>query len=231
MTIKRVILFVLAGCCLSLLVLRWPFHEEKPWKKTLLIINYNHPHYETIPFLKKIYEKDFPNIVFYGEKPFDGVETVDHYHGWFGQRVIEHAMRKWPNYAGYLMINDDCLVNYWNLRRLNPKKIWLVPASTFRLEQNSSEWCWWHCPFGYQAAEPAYRALPLEFSKKLQRNLGPQNVRAGMADVVYIPQKCRSRFLSMCPLFNDVFLEIAMGAKFRWISASSGRFRALGRGA
>jgi hypothetical protein len=43
-------------------------YEPKHWKNTLLIINFNHPFYNSIPFLEQIYGKEFPNIVFYGEQ-------------------------------------------------------------------------------------------------------------------------------------------------------------------
>ena len=187
-----------------------PLYAKKHWEKTLLIINYNHPFYDSIPFLKKLYGKEFPHIVFYGERQCEGVEKIDHNFGWFGQRVLEDAMRKWPKFEGYLMINDDCLVNYWNLRRLDRKEIWHCPYEKISLQEREINWNWWKMTCGLQSLQPALQHMPNRFHKTLQRNLGRGFVQKGMCDVIYFPQRFRKKFLRLCPLFTDVFLELGI---------------------
>jgi hypothetical protein len=211
MRTARALLFVAVSCLTSLLcTLAWSSQPHHRWDHTLLIVNYNHPFYDSIPFLKQLYGKEFPHIVFYGEKPLKDVETVQHHQGWYGQRVLEHAMRTWPHYAGYLMINDDCLINYWNFHRFDQKKIWLVSSEHVKLEENSTTGGWWQSPCGFEASTRAFRSMSSRQRMALERHVGPHTFTVGMADVVYIPHRYRSRFLKLCPAFNEVFLEIGV---------------------
>src|SRR5256885_9039524 len=77
----------------------------------LLIINYNHAWYDSIPFLKKVYGEFFPHIVIYGPKEAPGVELCEHYKGWYSYKAIAHAMKKNQGYKGYLFLHDDCFLN------------------------------------------------------------------------------------------------------------------------
>ncbi|MDZ4152650.1 hypothetical protein, partial [Methylicorpusculum sp.] len=104
---------VLAGCFVAGAALLFKRLSPDPLAKVkhhfddvLLIINYNHPHYQTIDFLKKIYGKSFSHIVFYGEKPDSRVHTVSHHYGWYGYRALADAMKRYPHFRGYLYTND-----------------------------------------------------------------------------------------------------------------------------
>jgi hypothetical protein len=80
----------------------------------LLIINYNNPHYQSIDFLKEIYSPVFTNIIFYGEASHPEVHLISHHKGWWGHEVLKDAMIRYPGYSGYLCLQDDCFLNYWN---------------------------------------------------------------------------------------------------------------------
>ena len=86
--------------------------QEKPilGQDILLIINYNHLHYESIDFLKNFYSPYFPHIVIYGPS-LDEIDFCDHDTALFSYKTIAHAMHKYPGYAGYLFIHDDVMMN------------------------------------------------------------------------------------------------------------------------
>lgn len=182
------------------------------FKDILLIINFNHPYYSNIEFLREIYSPYFPNIVFYGEETHPEVVHVSHHLGWFVHRTLEDAMRRWPNYRGYICCQDDCLMNFWNFTRLDKDKIWFHQYWTQSLVKSNSSWPWWETPHGHQAINLAYKKLPKKHLSILENNCGYYHVPYSWGDFFYVPGKYREEFLWLSPRFNkpDVFIEIAV---------------------
>jgi hypothetical protein len=210
---KRLFLLILILFSMSKATAQHPMNEQRNYfDDILLIINFNHPYYNNIEFLKEIYSPYFRNIVFYGEKKEPGVHAVAHHYGWFVHKAIRHAMKKWPNYKGYICCQDDCLMNFWNLTRLNKKKIWFHTFWTASLSCPQMDWVWWQYPCGHEASQEAYRKLPAKALKNLQANVGPGNFAFTWADFVYIPGKYRKDFIKISNCFSDpdVFIEIAI---------------------
>lgn len=180
---------------------------------TLLIINYNHPYYGTIPFLREIYSHIFPNIVFYGEETHPEVIALKHHKGWYGQRVISDAMERWPDYKGYICVQDDCFMNFWNFARLDKNKIWTsYPEGIISLSTLHHPWCWWQNTCGHFATKKAIGKLQKKYVSMLASNIGPKKVAFTYHDFVYIPGHMRTAFIELCSCFNDppVFVELAL---------------------
>lgn len=182
------------------------------FKDVLLIINFNHPHYANIEFLKEIYSPYFPNIVFYGEKEHPEVNKIDHNLGWFVHRAMSDAMTRWPNYRGYICCQDDCFMNFWNFTRLDKDKIWLHHYWIQSLVLPNDNWPWWNMPCGLDAVIAAYSKLPTENFMLLEKNCGPYRVAYSWADFFYIPAKYKEEFIRINTCFDnpDVFIEIAI---------------------
>ena len=211
----------------------------------LLVIHYNHAYWNTIPFLKDLYS-DFPNIVFYGDiphpalasiaKPYEKeVIQIANHEGWYFTRVMEDALIRYPNYRGYIFMQDDVMMNYWNFSRLNKDKIWF--AVSFRLpdacsppwnvdppswdinfdksrsrEELYHPWHarWWSFENGIHLVNNLMPNIPHKNQAILKRNLG-DNEGAGMVcDMFYIPQGIRKDAIYLSRLFKDVFCETAV---------------------
>lgn len=181
----------------------------------LLIINYNHPYYESIDLLRKIYRPYFPHIVFYGPEHHNDVEFCDHYEGWFSYKAIAQAMQKYPGYAGYLYIHDDLIINPNNFERFDKNNIWIDPFTKVNLELGLDavkHWPWWPRTVGYSAIKKVYDKLEPSTRTMLADNIGDQMVVYGYSDIVYIPSSCVHEFIKLSNLFEQhhVFLEIAL---------------------
>lgn len=185
-----------------------PLHFEN----TLLIINYNHPYYQTIPFLEKIYSPVFPHIVFYGENSHHQVIAIDHNKGFWGHNVIADAMIRFPDFDGYICIQDDCLMNFWNFARLDKNKIWFNPFTIIPRDTAYSSWQWWNTPYGKKALNQALDKLPASSLQRLESNIGKNNIGYGWSDFVYIPARLASKYIELCDCFNNpqVFVELAI---------------------
>ena len=203
----------------------------------LLVVQYNHPHYSSIPFIKNLYTKLFPNIVFYGEKEHPGVTAISTVVGVYLPRVMSDVLTRYPNYAGYIFLQDDCLMNVWNLFRLDKKKIWFG-ISKFPNENNvdpnswnpdfdreraaegffhakldgsfCEHWGWWKTEYGLPPLREAFPLLSIKHRKQLEKNLGKGNVISQWCDMFYVPRKFSKDLLLLSTHFKDVFYEISV---------------------
>jgi hypothetical protein len=180
----------------------------------LLIINYNHPYYQSIDFLKEVYGYVFPNIVFYGEKEDPRVKVISHHFGWWGQGVLADAMQCWPDYEGYICVQDDCFMNFWNFARLDMNKIWLCEIeNTIPLDAPQNFWWqWWNKSCGQPAVVAAFNQLTKEQKEKLAKSIGPERIGFTYHDFIYVPGRLREGFINFCNIFSNppVFVELAI---------------------
>lgn len=187
-------------------------NQSEPFgKDTLLIINYNHAHYQSIPFLKEIYKPYFPHIVFYGPEEHPDVELCKHFKGFYSYNVLSKAMQKYPNHKGYFLVHDDCVINPWNLQRFDPTKIWVAYWWQEKLIPEPKGW-WWPQKIGYRAIKNAYAHFPEKNKVTLQKNCGEHGVMAGYSDIAYIPAKYKDQVINLCAILSNesTFLEIAL---------------------
>ena len=102
------------------------FHKNTliKYNNILLIINYNFKGFEYINnYIVKLYENNFPNIVFIvPSETSNSRNTIlckESMRGYFSYICLEKVFLKYPNYKGYLFINDDDFMKIWELDNLN----------------------------------------------------------------------------------------------------------------
>lgn len=203
----------------------------------LLVVQYNHPYYGTIPFIKELYSPLFPNIVFYGEKQDPEVTCITTTVGVYLARVMVDVFEKYPNYNGYIFLQDDCLMNVWNYSRLDKNKFWFAIArypsckegdplawdsnfdrSNARAEFTRSSfdgsyqefWGWWKTEHGLA---PLRQALPMLLPSdwaQLEANVGKNIAITQVCDMFYVPQRFSADVLRLSRAFKNVFYEISV---------------------
>lgn len=178
---------------------------------TLLIINFNKPHYENISFLQKTYGPYFAHIIFYGPTPDP---RVHHYYPkktyWMlSYGVLVDAMERYPQYDGYFWLNDDCALFIWNLMGLDLQKIWMSKPGFINisgLEKGTSnlnqfyESPFWQCRSYSSKLIKVYQALPLALKNILINNYGEDTIPWGPAEGCYIPKKHCQNFITCAKL-------------------------------
>ena len=194
------------------------------FKNTLLVINFNHPYYNNIPFLQQLYGVFFDQIIFYGEQAHHLVTALPTAKGFNLGPVIEDVLTKYPEYKGYFFVQDDCLLHPWACLSLDLDKLWL-PRATLILEQwqhdpwyatanmmdgtHPNAW-FWPGPYGYHPAKRGWNQLLAKDRETLDVNVGSHNVPHAQCDLFYIPQRYRKEVLRLNRLFNGVFCEVAV---------------------
>lgn len=192
------------------------------FQNVLLIINFNHPYYDNISFLKELYAPFFPNIVFYGEKPNKDVVCVRTDKGYYISDLIIHALEANPGYEGYLFLEDDCILNMWNCLDLDLDKIWLLPGFTLsqavitnphfiKVDISTGKW---NEPWGWswrlESVRGAFEKLSAKDKEYLTYNLGENIAIATSADMFYFPGRYSEDVIRLCHVFQGVFIETAM---------------------
>ena len=121
-------------------------------------------------------------------------------HGWFNYRALPSIYQRHPHADGFLVINDDLLLNYWNLANADKEKIWFmgegrrewalvalgsVPTRNWETSRNMQTW-----------VRSAFQMLPTPYYRQFNESVRPR-VRKGSSDVYvkvvsdtfYIPQR------------------------------------------
>lgn len=145
--------------------------EAKPvclWNEfsdVVLVIVYNYPFYSSIPALTALYKNAFPTMMFCGPREAKNVNyTVEALHihkGFFAYACMSRAMEKHPGYSGYLLINDDVMLNYWNLVGLKRDVIWEGPKEPIHFQNYSQpeRWYWWNSTWGMKTCQKAFNEI------------------------------------------------------------------------
>ena len=181
----------------------------------LLIINYNHPYYKNNDFLRKLYSPFFPNIVFFGPTSGPDIHSYDAQYGAWGHRAIAMAMEMYPNYQGYLFLEDDCVFHFWNMVRFDKNKIWIGDKNNRRIYHfnEKARWSNWnHDYYGCNKLQNAMQKISLRHRKMLEKNIGQNAGLGGMADIIYFPARFKNEVIKLAHLFANelVFIEIAL---------------------
>ena len=217
----------------------------------LLVIHYNWPHFDTVPFLKELYGPHFEHIVFYGDvdnqRPQnqvpDGVYPVHTRSGKVQEQSLVLAIQQYPGYRGYLFINDDIAMNFWRFERFDKDKFWegLNPrlkhdppeVMTFvrdlfdvhyKQDHQPIQWLFRNKFFGREHLRKIFACLPEVLLDNLATDTGSWTHWPGLpADSMYVPGKWAAHFARIGQYFYEykVWFDIAFPTMTRMLVRSS----------
>ena len=203
--------------------------------RVLVVVIFNSPLYDHVPFLRKLYEPFFFRVVFYGMK-----ESVDFnvraakelpgYLGAYQHYVISQATVEFPGYDGYMWIADDLMFNFKEaLPSMDPNKLWFPIAyhSPANIHGRRKGWHW-HDHFGLPAVRSLYGCIPEVYrSRSSQWFGGPDRVTGGVGDFGYIPRRFVEDFRILSYSLRSVFMEITLPTAFYMMSNSTDDFQVV----
>ena len=218
------------------------------FKDIVLIIVYNYPYYDSVPELLKFYQPVFPKVFICGPKGNTTVANITHAFinkGIYGYKCLTEAIRQYPGNEGYLYINDDVILNYWNLigSKFDKNVIWESNNQFGRInlkENLTQPWYWWVSPYGINNTKGAIKEIHSfgkisktyndMFSQYRENGNGTYYAYSGRSDVLYIPRRYSIQFQELSQMFykHGVFLEIAMPTILHFLAPNKEIFRLLG---
>lgn len=189
----------------------------------LLIVIFNHAHYNNTDFLKLLYGAAFGGMVFYGPVPDaeHNVTGIDLERGVFQHRAIVQAMLDHTDYGGYMWIGDDLFLNYPLLIKSISSnvthfldRVWMMPpwikADVFN-QSTQVRGGPWMLEARVGAASIARSCVPRQYVARMQC-LCPYEVCVGKmaSDIGYVPRRFVPRFIEMAYAFRETFEELAL---------------------
>ena len=186
-------------------------YSNNIYKDILLIINYNRDGFLKLnDYITNLYHKSFPNIIFINpsiSKMPNIISCNISNAGYYSYNCFKNVYHKYPNYKGYLYINDDLFLKFWELQNLNFSVPWLNPYGPIGKK-------WYH----YSECLPLYNI----FNKKTdwKNNMisfnGFFEIIAGMSDFFYLPNYYASKIINAFDeMFKSkIFLECAIPNSF-----------------
>eukprot|EP00795_Rhopilema_esculentum_P014152 gene14152-5153_t len=211
---------------------------HQPLAGVLLSVNFNHPFYSVIPLLKEYYEPVFEKIIFCGpEKSSEfNVVVIEGSRGHYGYMCIAEAIKKYPNYLGYLYVNDDMVVNWWTLVQKPRDRIWygkdIINEAGANMDMPAPCcWHWWNDVGALENCRKAFDALNSTSSWKEKKHFEIYSNNTGgirlcvraWSDFMYIPQRLAQSYLTFSESFYryQVFLEVAVSTILLMLDAKN----------
>jgi hypothetical protein len=136
------------------------------------------------------------------------------------------AIANFPEYSGYIFLNDDCIMNAWNFFGKDKDKVWVQPHHSI-VEAGSAtpaSWCWVKSQYGRAAYKRALAEMQLDSRERLKASFGKEDaILCGPADLFYLPAKLKKRFLSLFNIYSrhNVFTEMAVPTGLHAIAEQS----------
>ena len=215
--------------------------NSKPFNQILLAINFNHPYYSNIPLLNKYFQPVFEKIIYCGPeqtKEHD-VVLIKGERGYFGYMCLAEGIKKFPNYSGYLYINDDMIVNWWNMVNTPRDKIWFGKDIINEAGANMNNtapccWHWWTTARALEKCKNAFTSLQassLQWNGKEYFDIYFENTKGvplcqrAWSDFMYIPHRLSKVFQHLANEFykNGVFLEVAVSTLLSMLDKNENR--------
>ena len=193
------------------------FNSKKIYKDILLIINYNRDGFLNLnKYITNIYNKYFPNIIFINpsitKKP-NIISCKKSCHGYYSYKCFKKVYRKYPNYKGYLYINDDLFLKFWELQNLNFSIPWLNQYGPIHKK-------WYH----YSRCLPLYNIFNnnTNWKNNIISFNGFFEIISGMSDFFYLPNYYASKIGNIFDKMfkSNIFLECAIPNSMGILSAS-----------
>ncbi|ESO87876.1 hypothetical protein LOTGIDRAFT_62788, partial [Lottia gigantea] len=210
---------------------------SKTYPNILLIIVFNFPIYDNIPYLQLMYGVKFSHIVYCGNSLEAYLKSskklrfsvsfleVDVHRGYFFEKCLSVAMKMNHKVKGYLLIGDDTLLNSWNIPSLPLDKLWFHQHELL-LRDKSSGWHWWNKEMGntvfnktweyllqQSLTDPSKEQIINSYMTRLEKATGSNlGLYHGASDIVYIPIRFKSQAIYLFDVFSKhkVFMEISI---------------------
>ena len=144
----------------------------------------------------------------------------------FGYMCLVYGVNRYPNYKGYLYVNDDMIVNWWNMIRTPQDKIWYGKEIVNEAGADMNKpapccWHWWTSAKALENCKNAFRSLQSSSSKwngkqyldiYFENSKGAELCLRAWSDFMYIPGRLSKVFSYVANEFyrNKVFLEVAV---------------------
>ena len=188
-------------------------YSNKVYNDILLAINYNYNKLVKLnEYFMQLYCKYFPNIIFiYPGNELNinnSIACPESDRGVYAYMCFRKVYKKYPNFKGYLIIDDDNLMKPWDFQNFDSNIPW---TNIFNLRRILVG-CFKNSYIYFDNLIKNNR----EWHDNLVKYVGSYSIPQLWAEVVYIPNSLMIKFCDIVePMYNQrIFLEIAIPMTF-----------------
>ena len=183
------------------------FSPNKVYEDILLIINYNRKGFLKLnKYIKTLYNKYFPNIIFIYPTNTHERNTLScnkSKKGYYSYICFKKIYRKYPNYKGFLYINDYLFLKVWEITNFNFSIPWINQFYPLNKTWPHSSKCY-----------PLYNIIEKneEWKNNIIKFNGYFDIVYGMSDFYYLPNYYASKIINIFDKIykSKIFLECAI---------------------
>ena len=185
--------------------------SNQTYNDILLIINYNNKGFQKINnYMLRLYKQYFKNIVFLMPNSINESNIItckNSYYGHYSYICFKIIYKKYPNFKGYLFINDDDFMKVWELENLDFNIPWLYNLKLIYKK--------WH---HYKNCKRIYKIFNryVDWKTNITKFLSFFDIPKTIADFYYIPKNIIKQFLEIIEIMYNqkLFLECAVPSSF-----------------
>eukprot|EP00262_Sarcandra_glabra_P016812 TRINITY_DN5593_c0_g2_i1.p1 TRINITY_DN5593_c0_g2~~TRINITY_DN5593_c0_g2_i1.p1 ORF type:complete len:448 (-),score=41.99 TRINITY_DN5593_c0_g2_i1:61-1332(-) len=137
---------------------------------------------------------------------------------------LPKVFNRFPSAEGFLFLQDDAILNYWNLLQADKTKLWITDKvsqswTTFSIATNSSKWV------SSQAdmVKSLVSTLPVHFQVSYKESMGEDRFTFCSSEIFYTPRQFVDDFVELVGLVGklDIHHKIAVPMFFTAMDSPS----------
>lgn len=181
-------------------LIRW----RKNFGNVVLIMFCNGPVERTALEWRLLYGRIFKTVVILAEQKNVDL-AVEEGHIEYLYKDLPTIFKKFPSAEGFLFLQDDTVLNYWNLLQADKNKLWITDkvfkSWTIVKPEGQDNW------FTKQAemVKKTVSSMSVHFQVSYKETITSENILAVCnSEVFYIPQRLISDFIDLVSLVGDL---------------------------
>lgn len=197
-------------------------HWRKTFGNVVLIMHCNGPVERTALEWRLLYGRIFRSVVILSEKK-DVDLLVEEVHLDYGYRYLPKIFDQFSSAEGFLFVQDNTILNYWNLLQADKTKLWItnkVSESWSSILTNGEDSDW----LSQQArmVQKVVSMMPAHFQvsyKETSEN--DKNLLICSSEVFYVPQRFISDFVELVNLVGNLEIHQKVAIPMMFVSLDS----------
>ncbi|XP_014514293.1 probable glycosyltransferase STELLO1 [Vigna radiata var. radiata] len=196
------------------------------WRKTfgnvVLIMHCNGPVERTALEWRLLYGRIFRSVVILSEKK-DVDLVVEEGHLDYAYRYLPKIFEQFSSAEGFLFVQDNTILNYWNLLQADKTKLWITNKvseswSSVITNGDSSDW------LSQQASmvQKVVSTMPAHFQVSYKETSdNDKNLLLCSSEVFYVPQRLISDFVELVSLVGNLEIHQKVAIPMFFVSLDS----------
>eukprot|EP00268_Persea_americana_P069571 TRINITY_DN98_c1_g2_i1.p1 TRINITY_DN98_c1_g2~~TRINITY_DN98_c1_g2_i1.p1 ORF type:complete len:757 (+),score=102.37 TRINITY_DN98_c1_g2_i1:473-2743(+) len=179
-------------------LIRW----RKNFGNVVLVMYCSKPVERTALEWRLLYGRIFKTVVILSEKNSTEL-AVEYGQLWQAYKYLPKIFKQFTGAEGFLFLQDDAILNYWNLLQADKDKLWItdkVPESWMKVSIEPNTW------FSRQAelVKRVVNMLPAHFQVSYKESMDEKTLVHCTSEIFYIPRRFVGDFADLVDIVDNL---------------------------